>query len=291
MRKWLTDLDLLLRGETTRPEFLRDGRFELAATGMAAVIVVLGAIYGLCMGSYSLLKVVPAGLNDSAPPYMQMVASAIKVPGLFYLTLFVTFPSLYVFNTLVGSRLTLASVLRLLVASLAVNLAVLASLGPIVLFFSLTTQSYAFIQLLNVLMFSVAGVLGLSFLLQTLHRLTTVVDARSLAQQATTEHGGQKSVKDVSHPVHEEGLESDELVAIDEPSALEMPTGQALGQHTRKVFACWVIVFALVGAQMGWVLRPFIGSPSLKFEWLRERESNFFQAVLDSLRTLLTGGG
>ena len=46
-------------------------------------------------------------------------------------------------------------------ASLAVNLAVLASLGPIVLFFSLTTKSYPFIQLLNVAMFTVAGVLGL----------------------------------------------------------------------------------------------------------------------------------
>ena len=80
---------------------------------------------------------------------MQLVATAVKVPALFYLTLFVTFPSLYVFNALVGSRLTLLSVLRLLVASLAVNLAVLASLGPIVLFFSLTTKSYPFIQLVE----------------------------------------------------------------------------------------------------------------------------------------------
>jgi hypothetical protein len=175
MRNWFTDLDLLLRGETTRPESLRDGRFEIAAVGLAAVIVLLGAICGLCMGSYSLLKEVPATLNDPAPPYMQMIASAIKVPALFYLTLFVTFPSLYVFNTLVDSRLTLSSVMRLLIASLAVNLAVLASLGPIVLFFSLTTKSYAFIQLLNVSVFSVAGVIGLGFLLQTLHRLTTVV--------------------------------------------------------------------------------------------------------------------
>ena len=74
-------------------------------------------------------------------------------------------------------------------ASLAVNLAVLASLGPIVMFFSLSTKSYAFIQLLNVVMFSVAGVLGLIFLLQTLHRLTTIGDRltarenRSLCQR------------------------------------------------------------------------------------------------------------
>ena len=45
----------------------------------------------------------------------------LKVPALFLLTLIVTMPSLYVFNALVGSRLTFLSVLRLLVASLAVR--------------------------------------------------------------------------------------------------------------------------------------------------------------------------
>jgi len=42
----------------------------------------------------------------------------------------VTVPSLYVFNALVGSRLTVAAVVRLLVATLGVIVAVLASLGP-----------------------------------------------------------------------------------------------------------------------------------------------------------------
>ena len=137
------------------------------------MIVLLGMTYGLCMGSFSLMKEVPDALRDSNGRYLQWFATIIKVPALFYLTLIVTFPSLYVFNALVGSRLTLVSVLRLLVASLAVNLAVFASLGPIVMFFSLTTKSYAFIQLLNVAAFTVAGVLGLAFLLQTFHRLTS----------------------------------------------------------------------------------------------------------------------
>jgi len=53
-----------------------------------------------------------------------MLVSALKVPLLFFLTLVVTFPSLYVFNTLTGSRLTGESVLRLLVASSGVMLAV-----------------------------------------------------------------------------------------------------------------------------------------------------------------------
>src|SRR5436190_22707964 len=126
MREHLKHLDRLLRGDATRPDALRDGRVEIDAQGIALVVVLLGAIYGLCMGSYSLLKDVPNALDDPYGRYMQLVATTIKVPALFLLTLIVTFPSLYVFNALVASRLTLRSVLNLLVASLAVNLAVLA---------------------------------------------------------------------------------------------------------------------------------------------------------------------
>ena len=43
------------------------------------------------------------------------------MPALFFLTLVVTFPSLYVFNALVGSRLNLLALFRLLVAALAVQ--------------------------------------------------------------------------------------------------------------------------------------------------------------------------
>ena len=53
----------------------------------------------------------------------------------------------------------------------AVNLAVLSSLGPIVAFFSVSTESYGFMIILNVLTFALSGVLGFAFLLQTLNRL------------------------------------------------------------------------------------------------------------------------
>ena len=75
-----------------------------------------------------------------------------------------------------------------------------------------------------------------------------------------------------------------------EPGVLNMPEGETLARHTRLVFACWVIVFAVVGAQMGWVLRPFIGSPTQHFEWFRARESNFFEAVAHAMNALFGGG-
>ena len=58
--------------------------------------------------------------------------------------------------------------------------------------------------------------------------------------------------------------------------------------HVKTVFRLWVVVFGLVGAQMGWVLRPFIGNPNLPFTWFRPRESNFFVAVLQAFSNLFS---
>lgn len=283
MLKWLLHLDRILRGDVTRREEISDGQIKIDAVGVAVLIVVLGMIYGVCMGSFSLMKEVPEALQGSNDRYLQWFATIIKVPALFYLTLVVTFPSLYVFNALVGSRLTLVGLLRLLVASLAVNLAVLASLGPIVMFFSLTTKSYSFIQLLNVAAFTVAGVLGLAFLLQTLHRLTSPqISPQALPPLANETKPLDEQPSDVKTDILEAAFGA-------EPSALEMLQGETLGRHTRLVFGCWVVVFAVVGAQMGWVLRPFIGSPTQAFEWFRARESNFFEAVLHAFTALFGG--
>ena len=118
--------------------------------GLSLVLLILGMLYGACMGSFGLFK-------TGGPSYLQLVASTLKVPALFVLTLAVTLPSLYVSNALVGSRLVVDSVIRLLVAALGVMMAVLASLGPIIAFFSLSTTSYPFMVLVNVVVFAVSG--------------------------------------------------------------------------------------------------------------------------------------
>src|SRR5262249_36220347 len=179
--------------------------------------------------------------------------------ALFYLTLLVTFPSLYVSNALVGSRLGPIALLRLVLASIAVMIAVLSSLGPIVAFFSVMTTSYRFVLLLNVATCAVAGGLGLRFLLFTLHRLS----AADL---------------NADGPV--------EVLPIDEPpegrrarGAIEPLKGQVMTPSVRLIFRCWVLLFGVVGAQMAWVLRPFVGDPAKPFTWFRPRQSNFFEAV------------
>src|SRR5262249_52865816 len=157
---------------------------------------------------------------------MQVPASMLKVPALFLLTLLITLPSLYVFNAMVGSRLRLLAVVRLLVGSIAVMLAVLSSIGPIVAFFSFSTTGYAFMVLLNVAVFALSGFLGLAFLLQTLHRM-------SLGPGAAPPSAAEPS-------------------EVGEVGALERTENQVLGRHVKVVFRIWLIVFGLVGAQMGW---------------------------------------
>ena len=60
-----------------------------------------------------------------------------------------------------------------------------------------------------------------------------------------------------------------------------------LGPHVKTVFRIWVIVFGLVGSQMGWLLRPFIGSPNQPFAWFRPKSGNFYQAVGEALWQLI----
>ena len=260
MLHWFKQLDRILRGEATRLSALKTGTIDLPVGGLVIVLIILGLLYGLCMGLFSVIA--SGGKN-----YAQLAATTFKVPALFFLTLLVTFPSLYVFNALVGSRLTVSSVLRLLIAALGVMLAVLASLGTIVAFFSVSTSSYSFMILLNVVVFAISGFLGLMFLLQTLHRL-------SIAQDAEL-------------PIQPDSATPPPLPDVPEPSAIGRVDERALGPHVRVVFRIWMMVFSLVGAQMGWVMRPFIGDPNLPFTLFRHRGSNFFEAVLHHLWHLM----
>ena len=65
--------------------------------------------------------------------------------------------------------------------------------------------------------------------------------------------------------------------------------GRVRDRRVKTVFLCWMVIFALVGVQMAWVLRPFLGKPDQAFQWFSPRESNFFEAVWQALWSLLGG--
>lgn len=259
MLHMLKEVDRIVRGEATHPSAMRGGTIEVSIGKIALAVIVLGAIYGVCMGSF-------AALRDDGE-WRQVVASTVKVPALFFLTLVITFPSLYVFNALVGSKLNVAALLRLLFASLGLTLAVLASLGPIVVLFSASTTNYPFMVIMNVVAFALSGLLGLAFLLQTLHRLT-------VAETASADD-----------PIFEK-TEGTEKAKSRAAGVLDRLQGHVLGPHVRTVFRIWVVVFGLVGAQLSWVMRPFVGYPGQEFSWFRARESNFFEGLWHAVTTL-----
>ncbi len=282
------NLDRILRGEATRPSMLSRGEIDVSVGSLTVVLVILAMAYGASMGFFALFR-------PDAPSVVQVLASTLKVPALFALTLVVTLPSLYVFNALVGSRLTVDVTLRLLVAALGIMLAVLASLGPIVAFFSLSTSSYAFMLLVNVAVFASSGTLGCLFLLQTLQRLGLPSDRKPLpkgeidAEIATATPLPSPSELVISdEPNLGEPISDEPIPEPKELGALDPVEDQVLHGHVKTVFQIWVILFGVVGAQMGWVLRPFVGNPKVPFAWFRGRESNFFQAVYQAFASLFS---
>ena len=270
MPGWFRQLDDLLRGKKTEPDAMGVNRVDLPLGTFLMLAILMGAVYGFCAGWF-------AWWNREEAEWMQVVASVVKIPALFLLTLVVTFPSLYVFNALVGCRLSVSATLRLLVGAVVVNLTVAASLGTILVFFTCSTTSYPFIVVLNVVLLGIGGIVGLAFLLHTLRRLAAYpqFDPDRLDAQVITP-----------------SAEGQEDAARHQPGPLEDVAPQLaddkLGQ-ARFIFRIWVILYALVGVQMAWLLRPFIGSPDMPFTWFRDRQGNFFIALLDKLEHLLGG--
>jgi hypothetical protein len=63
--------------------------------------------------------------------------------------------------------------------------------------------------------------------------------------------------------------------------------GMRISGGRGRVVLLWVVMYALVGSQMAWTLRPFIGAPSMRFEAFRQLGGNFYSDVLASLGEML----
>jgi hypothetical protein len=307
---WLKQLDELLRGERIRGDLLLSGRIDLRLRTFVPIAVALGAIYGFFMGWYALLH-----WGDHA--VQQALATTIKLPLLFLLTLGVTFPSLYVFNALVGCRMTFPATIRILVGAIVVNLAVGASLGPILGFFTLSTTSYSFMVLLNVALLGIAGLVSVGFLLRALRAL-----ARSRAYEEAAREASQAAASPPPPPLppqayepppahtplntpptappiapsfqriadHEDPAQAAYRARSAMANAAARRTEQSVSRRERTanfILTIWVFIYMLVGSQMGWILRPFIGSPDVAFHWLRPREGSFFIGAFGALRHFL----
>lgn len=181
------------------------------------------ALYGAVMGSTHSL--------------WQTMSSAAKLPILFVATLFVCVPSLYFFGLLFGSNQSLSQNFAVIMTAITVTSVLLLSCAPITFFFILTTRQYQFFKMLNVLIFAVAGTMGIVFLYQ-----------------------GMKVVS----------------------------SGEKESTGARKwLLIFWMFVYAFVGSQMAWTIRPFIGAPNTPFELFRQLGGNFYTNILYSIGEIL----
>ncbi len=203
---------------------IRDG-VELGHKMRAMLVsgVAFLALYGAVMGSTHSL--------------WQALSSAVKLPILFLATLVVCSPTLYFFNLIFGSNQSLTQNFALILTALTVTAVLLLSFAPIVLFFLLTTSHYQFFKLLNVGVFTIAGIVGVTFLGQGMRIMSA--------------------------------------------------SGKERARARRNVVRLWILIYAFVGSQMAWTLRPFIGAPGLQFELFRQLGGSFYANVFVSIGEVL----
>jgi len=219
----LTIIESILRDRQAFFGEIRQGQ-DLKAKIRAMFIssIAFLALYGAVMGSTSSL--------------WQALSSAVKLPLLFLATLIICAPTLYFFNLIFGSNQSLSQNIALMLTAITVTAVVLLSCAPIVLFFLLTSSNYQFFKLLNVGVFTVAGIIGVLFLVQGMR----------LVSASGTEGAGARLM----------------------------------------VVRLWILVYAFVGSQVAWTLRPFIGAPTMNFELFRQLGGNFYTNIFASLGEL-----
>jgi hypothetical protein len=145
-------LESVLRGPREIIERFDGGEADAAAMRKVglylAMVVVAGAgLYGWSMG-----------IRHS---FTQAVASSIKVPLLFLLSLAICLPSLHSVGQLVGLRLRLAGTLGVVLNGMAATSILLASFSPLAVFFLLSGATYSFLLLFHVAVFAVCGYAGI----------------------------------------------------------------------------------------------------------------------------------
>lgn len=63
--------------------------------------------------------------------------------------------------------------------------------------------------------------------------------------------------------------------------------GKEGARARRNVVRLWIFIYAFVGSQMAWTLRPFIGAPRLPFELFRQLGGNFYANIFASIGEIL----
>lgn len=117
-------------------------------------ILLFSFIYGIVMGSYN-------GL-------LQSLVTGIKIPCLIFLSLLICFPALFVIQYMIGSTMTLYQMTNIILSGFVVFSTIALSFAPIVIFFMITSDNYAFLKLLHVSIFTFSGIFAVKTIIDGL---------------------------------------------------------------------------------------------------------------------------
>lgn len=256
---YFTILITLLRDrENFVSEIHHKARLKTKITALLISSSIFLAIYGGIIGAF-------------ASP-LQVFASAIKLPALYLITLIICLPTLYFFNAFFGSKQSIGQNLALLLTAISITAVLLFSFAPVTLFFLITIRNYQFFILLNVLIFALTGFIGISYLYQIM---------RPESEQ----------LEPALAPLVEDQVEHDFVIVDADQKSIKIqpkPKNVDPAVKTRiNILRFWLGLYAFVGCQLAWTLRPFFGAPGQAFELFRPREGSFYLSVIHSLLEIL----
>src|SRR5664280_3644089 len=126
-------------------EMLSDNTFSRKYVFKQMLFILLFTfIYGIVMGSYN--------------GFMQSMVTGIKIPCLIFLSLMICFPALFVIQYMIGSTMTIYQIANIMLSGFFVFSTISLSFAPIVIFFMITSDNYAFLKLLHVAIFTFSGI-------------------------------------------------------------------------------------------------------------------------------------
>lgn len=188
------------------------------------IIALFSFCYGLMMGSYN--------------SWMQAISSGAKLTSLLFLTLIICFPSFYIVQLVLGSKVKIKQLAIMMLSGFLMTTTIMLAFAPIVLLFQLSGDNYNFLKFLHVGVFVFSGFFGMRAVLDALKN--------SFAEQGV-------------YP-----------------------------QIGLSIFRVWVIIFAFVGIQLAWNLRPFVGYKDMPYELLRkDTQGNFYSSMIKSLGEMM----
>lgn len=118
------------------------------------IICVFTFLYGVVMGSYH--------------SFLQSLMAGLKVIFLFLSTITICFPSFFVIQQVLGSKMTLRQMMIIVLSGFVLTSAIALSFSPIIILFQITGGNYHFLQLLHVAIFLFSGIFGMRLMIEAL---------------------------------------------------------------------------------------------------------------------------